>query len=127
MLPLPDEEFEKGAVHELGALDDFRVRILPVLGMFSFRSVVSVPNTQINPISAGGLPSIFGLQIATYVVCSLAGKPIPHPLPAKNRWKTYDKLLRDLYVRESRMNEDKLPKSVIMTHLPIAISTHHHP
>lgn len=34
LLPLPDEEFEKGAVHELGALDDFRVRILPVLGMF---------------------------------------------------------------------------------------------
>lgn len=34
LLPLPDEEYEKGAVHELGVLDDFRVRILPVLGKF---------------------------------------------------------------------------------------------
>ncbi|KAF8303101.1 hypothetical protein DL93DRAFT_2127421 [Clavulina sp. PMI_390] len=91
LLPLPEEEFQKGAVHELGALDDFRVRILPVLG---------------------GLPSIFGVQAATYVVCELAGKPIPHPLPAKNRFKTYDKLLRDLYVRESKLNEDKLPKKL---------------
>ena len=35
LLPLPDEEFEKGKVHELSAMDDFRVRILPVLGQFS--------------------------------------------------------------------------------------------
>lgn len=34
LLPLPDEEFEKGKVHELSAMDDFRVRILPVLGQF---------------------------------------------------------------------------------------------
>lgn len=33
LLPLPQDEFEKGNVHELGAFDDFRVRILPVLGM----------------------------------------------------------------------------------------------
>lgn len=30
--PLPEEEFKKGNVKELGAFDDFRVRILPVLG-----------------------------------------------------------------------------------------------
>jgi tRNA threonylcarbamoyladenosine dehydratase len=34
LLPLPEEEFQKGDVKELGVLDDFRVRILPVLGMF---------------------------------------------------------------------------------------------
>jgi len=32
LLPLAEKEFEKGAVHELGVLDDFRVRILPVIG-----------------------------------------------------------------------------------------------
>ena len=32
LLPLPEEEFQKGNVKELGAFDDFRVRILPVLG-----------------------------------------------------------------------------------------------
>jgi tRNA threonylcarbamoyladenosine dehydratase len=36
LLPLPEEEFEKGDVKELGVLDDFRVRILPVLGVVSF-------------------------------------------------------------------------------------------
>lgn len=41
LLPLPDDEFEKGVVHELGALDDFRVRILPVIGM-------SAPNIPSN-------------------------------------------------------------------------------
>ncbi|KAK3365374.1 hypothetical protein B0H63DRAFT_542649 [Podospora didyma] len=32
LLPLPDEEFQKGSVGDLGPLPDFRVRILPVLG-----------------------------------------------------------------------------------------------
>lgn len=32
LLPLADEEFKKGKVDELAAFDDFRVRILPVIG-----------------------------------------------------------------------------------------------
>jgi tRNA A37 threonylcarbamoyladenosine dehydratase len=32
LLPLPEEQFAKGSVNELGVLPDFRVRILPVLG-----------------------------------------------------------------------------------------------
>lgn len=32
LLPLPEDEFERGDVKELGVFDDFRVRILPVLG-----------------------------------------------------------------------------------------------
>lgn len=32
LLPLAEEEYKKGSVKELGAFDDFRVRILPVLG-----------------------------------------------------------------------------------------------
>jgi tRNA threonylcarbamoyladenosine dehydratase len=42
LLPLPDEEFEKGNVNELSAFNDFRVRILPVLGT-SFPVDLRVP------------------------------------------------------------------------------------
>ena len=82
LLPLPEEEFQKGSVQELGALDDFRVRILPVLGP---------------------MPCIFGLNIATYILCEIAGKPIPNPLPIKGRRKLYEKLWSALQVRESRI------------------------
>ncbi|KAF9011788.1 ubiquitin-protein ligase molybdopterin-converting factor [Cyathus striatus] len=82
LLPLPEEEFQKGSVKELGVFDDFRVRILPVLGP---------------------LPSIFGLNIATYILCELAGKPILNPLPIKNRKKLYERLYRDLLQRECKI------------------------
>lgn len=52
---------------------------------------------------AGPLPSIFGLHIATYVLCELAGKPISNPLPIKGRKKLYERLLRDLLRRESKL------------------------
>ncbi|KAG8695224.1 hypothetical protein FRC09_009289 [Ceratobasidium sp. 395] len=81
LLPLPQDEFEKGNVHELGTFDDFRVRILPVLGP---------------------LPALFGLHIATYIICDIAGKPLVNPSAVKNRAKLYDKLARDLLNRESR-------------------------
>ncbi len=82
LLPLPEEEFQKGSVNELGVFDDFRVRILPVLGP---------------------LPAIFGLNIATYVICDLARKPIVNPLPIKNRKKLYEKLYRALLDCESKI------------------------
>jgi tRNA A37 threonylcarbamoyladenosine dehydratase len=85
LLPLPDEEFAKGKVKDLSAFDDFRVRVLPVLGP---------------------LPAIFGLHAATYVLCELSGKPIENPLPVKNRRKLYERLLRDLIVREARIAGD---------------------
>ena len=90
LLPLPDEEFQKGTVHELGVLEDFRVRILPVLGP---------------------LPSIFGLSIATYILCSLAGRPITNPLPIKNRRKLYEKLYSALLVKESKLTTKQLKYS----------------
>ncbi|KAJ6618690.1 hypothetical protein B0H10DRAFT_2189366 [Mycena sp. CBHHK59/15] len=89
LLPLPEEEFQKGPVKELGVFDDFRVRILPVLGP---------------------LPSIFGLHIATYILCELAGKPIVNPLPIKNRKKIYERLLRDLQQRESKAAGQQINK-----------------
>ena len=82
LLPLPEDEFQKGSVKELSAFDDFRVRILPVLGP---------------------LPAIFGLNIATYILCELAEKPILNPLPVKNRKKVYRHLYQDLLHRESKI------------------------
>ncbi|PPQ99295.1 hypothetical protein CVT24_009163 [Panaeolus cyanescens] len=82
LLPLPEEEFQKGPVKELGVFDDFRVRILPVLGP---------------------LPAIFGLNIASYIVCDLAGKPILNPLAIKGRKKLYERLYRDLLQKECKI------------------------
>jgi len=81
LLPLSEEEFDKGDIKELGVFDDFRVRILPVLGP---------------------LPSIFGLHIATYIICDLAGKPISNPLAIKGRKKLYERLYKDLLTREQK-------------------------
>ncbi|OCB86991.1 ubiquitin-protein ligase molybdopterin-converting factor [Sanghuangporus baumii] len=87
LLPLAEEERGKGNVQELTPFDDFRVRILPVFGP---------------------LPSIFGLNAAAYVICELAGRPIANPLRIKNRYKTYDKLLRDLRVREEKITGEPI-------------------
>lgn len=70
LLPLDEEEFQKGKVEELATLEDFRVRILPVLGP---------------------LPAMFGLAAATYVLCDIAGKEL-ETLPFKNRKKTYERV-----------------------------------
>lgn len=82
LLPLSEEEFKKGNVKELGAIDNFRVRIVPVLGP---------------------LPSIFGLNVAAYVLCELAGKPIVNPLAIKGRKKLYERVYRELLHREERI------------------------
>ncbi|KAF5348024.1 hypothetical protein D9758_010036 [Tetrapyrgos nigripes] len=82
LLPLAQEEFEKGKINELGAYDDFRVRILPVLGP---------------------LPAIFGLNAATWVISELAGRPIENPLPVKGRRKLYERMWRDLVNRENKI------------------------
>lgn len=70
LLPLDEEEFQKGNVEELAALEDFRVRILPVLGP---------------------LPAMFGLAAATYILCDLAGREL-ETVPWKNRRKTYERV-----------------------------------
>lgn len=81
LLPLPEEEFAKGPVSELTPFDDFRVRILPVLGP---------------------LPAIFGLNIATYIILDLAGRPLTDYMEVKNRKKMYSDLERKLSEREAR-------------------------
>ncbi|ODV93319.1 hypothetical protein PACTADRAFT_51924 [Pachysolen tannophilus NRRL Y-2460] len=85
LLPLPDEEFEKGDIGELTALKNFRVRILPVLGT---------------------MPCIFGLALSTYIITEIAGYPV-EPIEGKNRYKVYDGILQSLAGQQSRIGEDE--------------------
>jgi tRNA A37 threonylcarbamoyladenosine dehydratase len=81
LLPLPDEEFERGKVDELSALQNFRVRILPVLGT---------------------MPGMFGLAIATWIVTEAGGYPV-EPIEGKNRYKVYDSLFQSLAGQQTRV------------------------
>lgn len=92
LLPLPDEEFEKGKVGELSALKDFRVRILPVLGT---------------------MPGIFGLTIATWIITKVSGYPM-NPIEGKNRIKVYDGIFQSLAGQMSRigMPDQRVPVAV---------------
>lgn len=104
LLPLPDEEFEKGKVDELSAIANFRVRILPVLGP---------------------LPAMFGNAAAAYVLQQLGGFP-SEPLPVKcvasnfghlkaladavlsrNRLKAAASMLRQLSAAEDKLTGSK--------------------
>jgi tRNA A37 threonylcarbamoyladenosine dehydratase len=75
LLPLPEEEFSKGKVGELGVLPDFRVRILPVLGT---------------------MPAVFGYTIANHVICDVTGYPIDYSLAGKGRDKLNDSVYAGL-------------------------------
>ncbi|KAK8226724.1 hypothetical protein HDK77DRAFT_384778 [Phyllosticta capitalensis] len=81
LLPLPDDEYKKGSVGELGVLPDFRVRILPVLGT---------------------MPAVFGLCVANHVILELTGYPHDY-LPSKARDKMYDGILAALQGSEERL------------------------
>ncbi|QPG73632.1 hypothetical protein FOA43_000944 [Brettanomyces nanus] len=91
LLPLPAEEIQKGGVDELSALQNFRIRILPVLGT---------------------MPGIFGLAITSHILTEAGGYPI-EPIEGKNRYKVYDNLLQSLSSQEGRMGRDQ--------RIPIAI------
>ncbi|KAL9099355.1 MAG: hypothetical protein Q9163_005131 [Psora crenata] len=81
LLPLPEEEVQKGQVNELSVLPDFRARILPVLGT---------------------MPAVFGYTIANYVAMEITG--YPHDATAgKAREKLYDSALSNLQGLEERM------------------------
>ena len=81
LLPLPEEEFQKGKVNELSVLPDFRARILPVLGT---------------------MPAVFGYTVANFVVCAITG--YPHETGAgKARGKLYDSIFSALQGLEERL------------------------
>ncbi|CCH59466.1 hypothetical protein TBLA_0B06430 [Henningerozyma blattae CBS 6284] len=89
LLPLPEDEYQKGSVDQLSALKDFRVRILPVLGT---------------------MPGIFGLTIATWVLTKVSGYPM-EPIEGKNRIKLYDGIYQSLAGQMTRigMPDQRVP------------------
>ncbi|RFU79835.1 hypothetical protein TARUN_2430 [Trichoderma arundinaceum] len=83
LLPLPEEEFQKGSVGDLGVMPNFRVRILPVLGT---------------------MPALFGLTAANHVILKITGYPVTY-VPGKARERMYEGILT--YVQGS---EEKLAR-----------------
>lgn len=81
LLPLPEDEFQKGSVGDLGVLPEFRVRILPVLGT---------------------MPAVFGYTVANHVILSVTGYPLDY-VPAKGREKMYDSILAALQGSEEKI------------------------
>lgn len=63
LLPVAEEEFQKGQVGDLGPLPDFRVRILPVLGT---------------------MPAVFGYTLANHIILKITGKSTTTPPPPKS-------------------------------------------
>ncbi|KAG5923318.1 hypothetical protein E4U42_004991 [Claviceps africana] len=81
LLPLPEDEFQKGSVGDLGVMPNFRVRILPVLGT---------------------MPAVFGLTAANHVILSITGYPLDYA-PAKGRDKMYEGILTYVQGSEERL------------------------
>ncbi|KAF3350311.1 hypothetical protein VD0002_g1933 [Verticillium dahliae] len=81
LLPLAEEEFQKGKVGDLGVLPNFRVRILPVLGT---------------------MPAVFGYVIANHIILSITGYPTEY-IPGKGRDKMYDSILAFIQSTEEKL------------------------
>ncbi|KAI0905225.1 ubiquitin-protein ligase molybdopterin-converting factor [Ustulina deusta] len=81
LLPLPEDEFQKGQVGDLGVLPDFRVRILPVLGT---------------------MPAVFGYTVANHIILAITGYPHDY-VPAKGREKMYEGLLASVQGGEEKV------------------------
>ena len=81
LLPLPEDEFQKGSVGDLGVLPDFRVRILPVLGTMS---------------------AVFGYTVANHVILAITGYPHDYA-QIKGRDKMYDGILAAVQGSEEKI------------------------
>ncbi|RKF62333.1 tRNA threonylcarbamoyladenosine dehydratase 2 [Erysiphe neolycopersici] len=81
LLPLPEEEFIKGSIGELGVLPDFRVRILPVLGT---------------------MPAVFGYIVANHIILQITGYPIDY-ITAKTRDKMYESIHAQVQGAEEKL------------------------
>lgn len=99
LLPLPEDEFAKGQVGELGVLPDFRVRILPVLGT---------------------MPAVFGYTVANHVICSVAGYPVEYNMGGKGREKLYETILAFLQNFSEKMARQVAGQDPINLRLPIS-------
>jgi len=96
LLPLPEEEYAKGDVRELGVLKDFRVRILPVLGT---------------------MPAVFGLCVANHVMLEISEYPHDY-ITSKSRDKLYDGILANLQGQEEKLAR-AVGKDAIGLRIPI--------
>jgi tRNA A37 threonylcarbamoyladenosine dehydratase len=81
LLPLSEEEFQKGNVGELSVLKNFRVRIMPVLGT---------------------MPAIFGLCVANHVMLEISGYPHEY-IASKLRNRMYEGIHLTLQGQEERL------------------------
>lgn len=99
LLPIADEEVEKGNVDKLGVLPEFRVRILPVLGT---------------------MPAVFGYTVANHVICSIAGYPTDYKAGEKGREKTYDGVLSTLQGLEERLVRSTDGQTAVGLRIPMS-------
>ncbi|KAJ5955017.1 hypothetical protein N7501_009296 [Penicillium viridicatum] len=99
LLPLPEDEFTKGQVGELGVLPDFRARILPVLGT---------------------MPAVFGYTVANHVICTITGYPLDYNMGAKGREKLYDTILANLLSLYERMIRQVTGQDTVGLRVPLS-------
>ncbi|CAN8100183.1 unnamed protein product [Discula destructiva] len=102
LLPLSDEEFQKGAVGDLAPAADFRVRILPVLGT---------------------MPAIFGMAVANHVILQISGYPSDY-VESKGSGKLYDAVFAQIQTNEERLtrSEPGAPKDIAVgLRLPLTV------
>ncbi|EXJ55161.1 hypothetical protein A1O7_08086 [Cladophialophora yegresii CBS 114405] len=99
LLPITDEEFEKGSVDKLGVLPEFRVRILPVLGT---------------------MPAVFGYTVANHVICSIAGYPMDYRVGDRGREKMYDAMLSALQGLEERQIRSTNGQDTVGLRIPVS-------
>jgi len=99
LLPIADEEYEKGNVDKLGVLPEFRVRILPVLGT---------------------MPAMFGYTVANHVMCSIAGYPMDYRVGERGREKLYDSILSGLQGLEERLVRSTPGQDAVGLRIPIS-------
>ncbi|PHH90624.1 hypothetical protein CDD83_3141 [Cordyceps sp. RAO-2017] len=97
LLPLPEDELDKGAVGDLGVMANFRVRILPVLGT---------------------MPAIFGLTVANHIMLSLTDYPIDY-VPAKGRDKMYEGILTYVQASEEKLARLSAPEDAVGLKTPL--------
>jgi tRNA threonylcarbamoyladenosine dehydratase len=81
LVPLSEDEFEKGNIGELGVLQNFRVRIMPVLGT---------------------MPAIFGLATANHVMLEISGYPHEN-VQSKSNEKRYAAMASEFLGQETRL------------------------
>ncbi|KAL4788690.1 hypothetical protein BJX76DRAFT_3296 [Aspergillus varians] len=99
LLPLAEEEFNKGKVDELSVLPDFRSRILPVLGT---------------------MPAVFGYILANHVICDVSGYPTDYGMGGKGKDRLYDTIHAALLVSLERLTRAEIGTQPIGLRLPMS-------